>query len=272
MFDIEQSIKEWRRRLSDAGMHETETLDELESHLRSDIAAMTSSGKRENEAFAAACSRLGNPEIMHCEFDKISTPGHRALKTGMVTCVSLLLLWNVSLMALPSAPGRHHFFVGYAGTGSGFYVALLAGFFAICQVCSGFFDGMTAARRVLFHRAIRLFSLAAATFLLASAVLQTILAATGPLVFGPAESYYLACSWSVGACLAAVVVIQHFKFVREEIKLLLPIGGSLIVLLNSYPEMWTRNWLFATVLAAHVIVLLAGIFQLRNPRGKLGNA
>ncbi len=70
MFDLEQAISEWRRRLGAGGLETPEVLNELESHLRDDVAAQVESGSDLSAAFAAAVQRLGEPGLLLAEFGK----------------------------------------------------------------------------------------------------------------------------------------------------------------------------------------------------------
>ena len=47
MFDLEQSIAEWRQQMIAAGINSTEALDEMECHLREDVERQAQSGASE---------------------------------------------------------------------------------------------------------------------------------------------------------------------------------------------------------------------------------
>ena len=68
MFDLEQSIAEWRRGMLAAGIKSPVPLDELESHLRDDIEQQMRSGINAEPAFAAAIQRIGQPGVLKTEF------------------------------------------------------------------------------------------------------------------------------------------------------------------------------------------------------------
>jgi hypothetical protein len=71
MFDLEQSIAEWRRRMLAEATRNASVLDELESHLREDMERQILSGLGEREAFEAAVQRIGQPSSLKCEFEKL---------------------------------------------------------------------------------------------------------------------------------------------------------------------------------------------------------
>jgi len=69
MFELESSIAEWREQMLAAGITST-ALDELESHLREEIAHQTRSGSNPPEAFREAVEKIGSANILNCEFKK----------------------------------------------------------------------------------------------------------------------------------------------------------------------------------------------------------
>lgn len=71
MFDIEQSIAEWRRQMLAASVKNPNVLDELESHLREDVARQAQSGLGGEQAFEAAVQRIGQAGPLKREFAKV---------------------------------------------------------------------------------------------------------------------------------------------------------------------------------------------------------
>ena len=70
MFDLDRAIADWRRQLRAAGFKPSETLDELESHLREDAEARMRSGLTAEQAFVAAVREIGSAKSLKCEFEK----------------------------------------------------------------------------------------------------------------------------------------------------------------------------------------------------------
>jgi hypothetical protein len=70
MFDIEQSITEWRRQMLAAGIKTPVPLDELESHLRDDVEQQTQSGLDAQQAFENSVQRIGDANKLKSEFKK----------------------------------------------------------------------------------------------------------------------------------------------------------------------------------------------------------
>src|SRR5580704_11157057 len=76
MFNLEQSISEWRRQMLAAGIKTPVPLEELESHLRDNIEQQVQSGSDPQQAFETAVKSLGQADHLSKEFAKEpSTPG-----------------------------------------------------------------------------------------------------------------------------------------------------------------------------------------------------
>src|SRR5687767_2130441 len=71
MFNLEQSISEWRRQMQSAGVRNPEIVDELESHLREDWGRRVQSGESEEQAFEDAVQGIGQASLLKDEFAKL---------------------------------------------------------------------------------------------------------------------------------------------------------------------------------------------------------
>jgi hypothetical protein len=72
MFNLEQSISEWRGQMLSAGVKNSDIVDELESHLREDWARRVESGESEEQAFEGAVQGIGQASSLKHEFEKLS--------------------------------------------------------------------------------------------------------------------------------------------------------------------------------------------------------
>ena len=72
MFNLEQSISEWRGQMLSAGVKNPDIVDELESHLREDWARRVQSGESEEQAFERAVQGVGEASLLKHEFAKLS--------------------------------------------------------------------------------------------------------------------------------------------------------------------------------------------------------
>src|SRR5688572_22385440 len=71
MFNLEQSISEWRRQMQSVGITNPEIMDELESHVREDLARRVQSGESEEQAFEGAVQGVGQANVLEHEFAKL---------------------------------------------------------------------------------------------------------------------------------------------------------------------------------------------------------
>jgi hypothetical protein len=71
MFDLEQSISEWRKQMLAAGIKFPVPLEELEIHLREEIERQMKSGLSEQKAFEMSVQQIGQPKMLKREFKKV---------------------------------------------------------------------------------------------------------------------------------------------------------------------------------------------------------
>ncbi len=70
MFDLEQSIADWRQQMLASGIKSPTPLEELEIHLREEIELQTKLGLNAQTAFEAAVQRIGKANMLKNEFEK----------------------------------------------------------------------------------------------------------------------------------------------------------------------------------------------------------
>ena len=71
MFDLEQSIADWRWQMLRAGIKTPVPLEELEIHLREEIEQQIKSGLNAQQAFAVAVRQIGQAHMLKREFKKV---------------------------------------------------------------------------------------------------------------------------------------------------------------------------------------------------------
>jgi hypothetical protein len=71
MFDLKQSITDWRRQMLAAGVKNPVPLEELESHLHEEIGQLVKSGLDEQSAFHTAVQKIGPVQAIRNEFEKV---------------------------------------------------------------------------------------------------------------------------------------------------------------------------------------------------------
>lgn len=93
MFNLDQAISEWRRQMVAAGVKTSESLNELEAHLRDDVEHSIRSGLSDEQAFEGAVQRLGGGDVLRGEFAKWARAKRRHfIYRGLLFGIGLFLL------------------------------------------------------------------------------------------------------------------------------------------------------------------------------------
>jgi hypothetical protein len=87
MFNLEESILEWRRQMVDVGLKNPNALDELESHLREEAERQVKLGLPAQDAFETAVQRIGQAKTLNDEFKKIT--GIKRFKRSLLTLAGI---------------------------------------------------------------------------------------------------------------------------------------------------------------------------------------
>ena len=97
MFNLEEKISEWRRKMLAAGIQAPIPLEELEIHLREEIEWQVKSGLNESFAFHMAVQKVGPPRSLQLEFKKLGGGFIGLLGPNKATRINrvLGLLWLV---------------------------------------------------------------------------------------------------------------------------------------------------------------------------------
>lgn len=139
MFNLNQAIQDWRRTLADQPGFRASDLDELEDHLRAEIAELQARGLSEEEGFLVASRRLGNPADLGAEF-AIADPAHRRrfrLRWMVIGALALVFLWLGSGLVIGLGAGA----VGWVGDGEVglpvFGIGVLIGLLRILVLAAG---------------------------------------------------------------------------------------------------------------------------------------
>src|SRR5262245_15133168 len=86
--DIERKIERWRRDLPASLAERHDVIEELEGHLRDELARLVAGGVSPEDAWATAVKRLGTPDALAAEFAKV--PPARWLPWRVVLAVFLV--------------------------------------------------------------------------------------------------------------------------------------------------------------------------------------
>jgi hypothetical protein len=98
MFNLEQSIAEWRRQMLTAGIKTPVPLEELEIHLREEIERQMESGLSEQKAFAIAAGTIGQTNLLKQEFQKIQPADKMQRQKQAAKILSVLIFGFYSLV------------------------------------------------------------------------------------------------------------------------------------------------------------------------------
>lgn len=123
MFNLEQSIAEWRQQMLAAGVKNPNVLEELEGHLREDVERQMKAGSSPEHAFQAAIQQIGQASSLQHEFAKIAGTRWallRKLKGIFLESILPSPAWSTFStsarqtleLARAEAPRLHHNFVG----------------------------------------------------------------------------------------------------------------------------------------------------------------
>jgi len=128
MFDLEQSIADWRRQMLAAGIKTPLTLEELEIHLREDIERQMKSGMNRQEAFDFAIQQIGQAGTLRKEFGKVGeVMSERQRKFNFVFCGVVAIVFGLTGVSLlfPSSGNLMAFHERLLGSGAFVSVALI---------------------------------------------------------------------------------------------------------------------------------------------------
>ena len=85
MFNLEQSIAEWRKQMLAAGIQTPVPLEELEIHLRDEIERQMKSGLNEQKVFEISAQQIGQAGLLKTEFTKVGGTIHEQIRGFILT-------------------------------------------------------------------------------------------------------------------------------------------------------------------------------------------
>ena len=90
MFNLEQSIANWRQQMLAAGVKTPVPLEELENHLREDIEQHVQAGLDAGTAFKQAAKRLGEAGALTAEFERVENPERKSMKRALIIIAGIV--------------------------------------------------------------------------------------------------------------------------------------------------------------------------------------
>jgi hypothetical protein len=155
LFDLEQRIQQWRRTQAQALASRPEVIDELESHLREEVQRLLQAGQTPELAWETALRRLGGPQQLAAEFDKLPPAGSAFWLPARLVLISQIVLSvclaGVVLMMLKQGKTRPllaaHVYAVSIGYTTTFAVGLMAVWSILTRAISGWDARRTEAVR-----------------------------------------------------------------------------------------------------------------------------
>ena len=106
MFNLEQSIAEWRQQMLAAGIKTPVPLEELEGHLREEIERQMQAGVIAQSAFDIAAGQIGKAPVVKIEFTKIE---RNSMKRSILILLGIFgVLIGMALVLPATAWYRDH--------------------------------------------------------------------------------------------------------------------------------------------------------------------
>lgn len=101
MFSLDEEITKWRRLMLAKHVASAEALDELECHLRDDVAEQLRAGLSAEMAFEAAVERIGQANLLRREFEKIDETPEVATWTARITVIERDIMLPIKAVVIP---------------------------------------------------------------------------------------------------------------------------------------------------------------------------
>ena len=101
MFDLEESVTDWRHRMLAAGIKTPVPLEELEIHLRENIEQQVNKGLTAQEAFAVATRQIGTADLLNNEFKKDDKEARDRILHQLLLACCLCSCTLAAAMGLP---------------------------------------------------------------------------------------------------------------------------------------------------------------------------
>ncbi|HEX3800007.1 MAG TPA: hypothetical protein VH413_15040 [Verrucomicrobiae bacterium] len=233
MFNLEREIKAWRREMRRAGIRTSNTLDELESHLRAEFEILTASDGNDKEAFQTAKSHVGKSHLLSVEFDKVKNSKCWPVIISRAFWIVLLVLF-IGMWPVKSIP-QHSFFdfrtlavATVFALSAGHSAWYLAGVLCIVFICFRSTHTLTNARAAALEQAVWGFSLLAAGFVFLAFILGIIGNHHFMGVFWDWNSFWI---WTLVRLifLAGFIFAQRFAGWSQHKNVVLYLAGALVI-------------------------------------------
>jgi hypothetical protein len=106
MHNLDEAVSGWRRQLHNAGIRNSEVLDELESHLVEEAERRIRLGVDEGTAFRTAVEQIGKPVRLEAEFSKIEEK--KVMKKSLIIAAGIVGIMVGMALVLPAVAQYRH--------------------------------------------------------------------------------------------------------------------------------------------------------------------
>ena len=107
MFNLEQAIADWRRKMLAVGIETPIPLEELELHLREEMERQVGNGKDDQQAFETAVEKVGQGGSIANEFLKINP--YKSMNTIIKILLSVTAIVFGVVTVFPALAGLQRF-------------------------------------------------------------------------------------------------------------------------------------------------------------------
>ena len=245
MRELDIKISEWRARMTAGGVKNADVLDELEAHLRDEIQRRLVVGDSEPQAFEYAAARIGNPQLLRKEFNKIGGVASLLVTIGVTLWAGLILMLGLFMTGTISA-GRWGFLL-YAHIltlTAGYWAAFLTGAFALYFLCLQWRGKLVPGEQRSLDRAIVRFNQLSFGLIIAAFVLGMVLVAQIPGV--QLVGYARTREWAalvITLWQLMVWAMQRFSLGENSSRMLVCFCGNVVGALGWFgPIFWQANF------------------------------
>jgi hypothetical protein len=108
MFDLNQSVREWRQQMLAAGIKAPVPMEELENHLRDDIEQRIRSGVDSHRAFQMSVQQIGEARSLKTEFERVANNERKLMKRGLIIGAGIIGVLVGMAFVMPAVAQYQH--------------------------------------------------------------------------------------------------------------------------------------------------------------------
>lgn len=261
MRNLEKEIADWRRSMATTSGCCQELLDELEEHLREEIAQLLRSGISDDDVWQMAVARLGAPADLRAEFEKLKA----SRRAWMPVKIARLLVAATGAMSLAAALlfgersgillAIHVFCVSL-----GYSMMFVMGGLSIVYICAHWLGEPALNRRSSFLRATFQFAGISAVLVAVGTILGMFWAKDHLGRYWAWDLKETGAFWILG-CALLISVLRWIK-PAQTFAMYIAIAGNMITAWGWFganaPASWKLSNPFLVVFVASQLIFILG--------------